>query len=215
MKDSMDENQLSPSNNNDDESTSSRGTDTPTSIIDPGDEKENSNSDSDSEEYFKPIKKLKMMPSSPSSSSPPPNSPEPTDNSKPLTSFLIKDILSYKPKHHSSPCTNVTYNEHHPINGIVRPWDLDTNNFRNHRIQNHLKNTFGHPHPSSLVQNRRPRSADDDSRSERSESDSLESPASTSALNAITSPLDALFEMTSKAFDGVDGSEKSSGKQII
>ncbi|XP_023215772.1 transcription factor LBX1-like [Centruroides sculpturatus] len=66
---------------------------------------------------------------------------------------------------------------------IVRPWDL--NNQEGHR--------------------RRPRSVD--SRSEKSESDSPESPA----LNGNnSSPLDALFEMTSKAFEGLEANEKIS-----
>ncbi|KAG8184463.1 hypothetical protein JTE90_002310 [Oedothorax gibbosus] len=59
---------------------------------------------------------------------------------------------------------------------IVRPWDLGV----------------------------RPRSADDETRSEASSS----SPEG--GVNA--SPLDALFEMTSKAFVGLDAEEKSSGK---
>ncbi|XP_013792434.1 uncharacterized protein LOC106476319, partial [Limulus polyphemus] len=65
--------------------------------------------------------------------------------------------------------------------GIVRPWDLE----------------------SPPAKRRRPRSADDDS---RSESDSPESPG---VGNLVSSPLDALFEMTSKAFDGLDNGEKS------
>ncbi|XP_076372095.1 transcription factor LBX2-like [Tachypleus tridentatus] len=65
--------------------------------------------------------------------------------------------------------------------GIVRPWDLE----------------------SPPAKRRRPRSADDDS---RSESDSPESPG---VGNLASSPLDALFEMTSKAFDGLNNSEKS------
>ncbi|XP_067134920.1 transcription factor LBX2-like [Centruroides vittatus] len=117
------------------------------------------------DEYFKPIKKLRMVPN------PVPNQP------KPLTSFLIKDILNHKATHRRT--TNVT------DKGIVRPWDLD----------------------NSTVSGRRPRSADEDSRSERSESDSPESP---SVSNANTSPLDALFEMTSKAFEGLEANEKNS-----
>lgn len=70
---------------------------------------------------------------------------------------------------------------------IVRPWDL--NNQEGHR--------------------RRPRSVD--SRSEKSESDSPESPA----LNGNnSSPLDALFEMTSKAFEGLEANEKISGRFV-
>lgn len=71
---------------------------------------------------------------------------------------------------------------------IVRPWDLDS---------------------STGGSRRRPRSADDDSRSERSESDSPESPA---VANPNASPLDALFEMTSKAFEGLEANEKANGE---
>jgi hypothetical protein len=194
----------------------SRDTSTPSSIIDPiGEERDNSSSD---EEYFKPYKKLRMQESNeeskkfstplrPTESIPlasPSNGGDASD--KPLTSFLIKDILSHKPKH----CTNIINSE---SRGIVRPWDLDTSHHNtlhhnhNHRSHHHINN-FG-----CIASNRRPRSADDDSRSERSESDSPESPASNSVVGALTSPLDALFEMANKAFDGIDGSEKSSGKQ--
>lgn len=71
---------------------------------------------------------------------------------------------------------------------IVRPWDL------------------------GLESRQRPRSADDETRSEKSESTSFGSPE-VMAVNA--SPLDALFEMTSKAFEGLDAEEKSSGKMIF
>lgn len=87
-----------------------------------------------------------------------------------------------------------------------------------------------------LLPNRRPRSADDDSRSERSESDSPVSVNASSSNATITSgngasssntssgasnnnlnnnnssPLDALFEMTSKAFERNDPSDKNSGQ---
>ncbi|KAG8184043.1 hypothetical protein JTE90_011541 [Oedothorax gibbosus] len=74
--------------------------------------------------------------------------------------------------------------------GIVRPWDLDSSSTGGSR--------------------RRPRSADDDSRSERS--DSPESPA---VANPNASPLDALFEMTSKAFEGLEANEKASGELVL
>lgn len=192
---------------------------TPSSIIDPGDEKDNYSSD---EEYFKPYKRLRMQessgekepkvltvrPSATESRQLETAADEENGSDKPLTSFLIKDILSHKPKH----CTNIINSENR---GIVRPWDLDTSqhntlHHHNHHINNHHINSFGR-----IAPNRRPRSADDDSRSERSESDSSESPASNSAAGALTSPLDALFEMTTKAFDGIDGSEKSSGKSCF
>lgn len=203
----------------------SRDTSTPSSIIDPGEERDNSSSDG---EYFKPYKKLRvkelesiddkepnkfsipLRPNEGIALASPPNGADVSD--RPLTSFLIKDILSHKPKH----CTNIINSE---SRGIVRPWDLETSHHQNHH-NNH--NTHHHKHLSHhmnnfgrIAPNRRPRSADDDSRSERSESDSPESPTSNSVVGALTSPLDALFEMTSKAFDGIDGSEKSSGKHIF
>lgn len=106
--------------------------------------------------------------------------PPPPSASKPLSSFFIKDILNHKPS-----AVQRTLSATGGDRGIVRPWDLD----------------------SSAASRRRPRSADDDSRSERSESDSPESPA---VANPNTSPLDALFEMTSKAFEGLEANEKAS-----
>ncbi|XP_076368924.1 transcription factor LBX2-like [Tachypleus tridentatus] len=94
---------------------------------------------------------------------------------KPLNSFFIKDILNHK--------SSVRRSASFPERSIVRPWDLHT----------------------SDAARRRPRSADEDSRSEKSESDSAESPAAT-CLPA--SPLDALFEMTSKAFEGLEAGVK-------
>ncbi|GFY73926.1 uncharacterized protein TNIN_20091 [Trichonephila inaurata madagascariensis] len=137
---------------------------------------ENSESRHD-DEYFRPIKKLRMVDFRQEMVPSPP---------KPLTSFFIKDILNHKP---STP-------RRHSIStdrGIVRPWDL------------------GGPGSAAATSRRRPRSADDDSRSDKFESDSSESPAGGS-VNA--SPLDALFEMTSKAFEGLDAEEKASGRTI-
>lgn len=126
------------------------------------------------DEYFRPIKKLRMVNIQQNII------PSP---SKPLTSFLIKDILSHK--------SNVTRRHSTSSDrGIVRPWDLGS--------------------PANLTTaSRRPRSADDDSRSDKSESDSSASP---SGVVHNASPLDALFEMTSKAFEGLDADEKSTGK---
>lgn len=74
--------------------------------------------------------------------------------------------------------------------GIVRPWD-DT-----HR------------------NNRRPRSADDDSQSEKSDSDSPDSPQNTHTNGQNSSPLDALFKMTNKAFEGLHSGENPAGKHL-
>ncbi|GAB6024038.1 hypothetical protein CHUAL_008760 [Chamberlinius hualienensis] len=148
----------------------------------------------DDSEYFKPLKRLRMVHISRNNQSPPnqpyslgnpsipnvsqqqlllpPNNPHPIQ--KPLTPFSIKDILNHRPKRTLSEPAR-----------IVRPWDLGNEGDRG-----------------------RPRSADDDS---RSESDCPESPNSAVHQGAAnSSPLDALFEMTSKAFDGVNGGENSS-----
>ncbi|KAK8780065.1 hypothetical protein V5799_018594 [Amblyomma americanum] len=70
--------------------------------------------------------------------------------------------------------------------GIVRPWDLE----------------------SASPGRRRPRSTDEDS---RSESDSADSPAAPQP-HSSTSPLDALFEMTSKAFEGLESGDRAAGE---
>ena len=147
---------------------------------------------------------------------------------KPVRSFLIKDILSPKDSDKdfdSVDCKNES-------RGFIRPWDTDTvpstyiSQLNMAMFQSlHYSaitslhpslNLFQNPYQAALsnyrvMPNRRPRSADDDSRSERSESDSPESPASNSANNSGSSPLDALFEMTSKAFDRTEASDKTSG----
>ncbi|XP_076364041.1 transcription factor LBX2-like [Tachypleus tridentatus] len=96
---------------------------------------------------------------------------------KPLNSFFIKDILNHK--------SSVRQSSSFPERSIVRPWDSHTSDAARHR----------------------PRSADEDSRSEKSESDTPESPSGVTCLSA--SPLDALFEMTSKAFEGLEADGKS------
>lgn len=142
-------------------------------------ERHNDKSSAD-DDYFRPIKKLRMVDVRPNIA--------PSPAQKPLTSFFIRDILNHTP---SAPRRNSIATER----GIVRPWD------------------FGAAttcHSSAAGSRRRPRSADDDSRSDKSDvSDSSESPAGV-AVNA--SPLDALFEMTSKAFEGLDADEKATGK---
>lgn len=61
--------------------------------------------------------------------------------------------------------------------------------------------------------NTRPRSADDDSRSERSDTSDAtpESPANSGGSLMQNSPLDCLYELANKAFDRING-EKSIGK---
>lgn len=149
-----------------------------------------------------------------------------SEKGKPVRSFLIKDILSSSAEESpDSKCEK---------RGFIRPWDTEsapasyinqlnmaTSLFQSlqYSALSNLHpglNIFQHPYQAALsnyrmAPNRRPRSADDDSRSERSESDSPESPASNSANNANSSPLDALFEMTSKAFDRNEADDKTSG----
>ncbi|CAM1317731.1 LBX1 (predicted) [Pycnogonum litorale] len=134
--------------------------------------------DETDDDYYKPLKRLRM-------------SHEPVRN-KPLTPFSITDILD------ASPVVR--------DRRIVRPWDdRDDRNSTNIR---------------------RPRSADDDTHSEKSESDtSPDSPQprnnhhhhhrgrhhhhhrSRDGNGQNSSPLDALFEMTSKAFEGLHSGE--------
>lgn len=146
---------------------------------------------------------------------------------KPVRSFLIKDILSSSAEDSADGKGE--------NRGFIRPWDTESSpnsylnqlNMATSLFQSlHYSalsglhpglNLFQHPYQAALnnyrmMPNRRPRSADDDSRSERSESDSPESPSSNSANNAGSSPLDALFEMTSKAFDRNEAPDKTSGK---
>lgn len=169
------------------------------------------------------------------------------DKSKPLRSFLIKDILSDNNNKDFSDSDQNNDDKLHKINrknseasrGFIRPWDDNDAMANQYLTQLNMASSFiqtlqynaalGSLHPNHLAllhstysgafnnyqalhHNRRPRSADDDSRSERSESDSPESPSSQTTSNVVSSPLDALFEMTSKAFDRKENGDKSSGK---
>lgn len=152
------------------------------------------------------------------------------DKCKPVRSFLIKDILSPNDLDKEFDSLDAKSESR----GFIRPWDTDSGpntylsqlNMATSLFQSlHYSaltnlhpglNLFQNPYQAALssyrvMPNRRPRSADDDSRSERSESDSPESPASNSANNSGSSPLDALFEMTSKAFDRNEANDKVSG----
>lgn len=155
-----------------------------------------------------------------------------SEKCKPTRSFLIKDILSDKEA--EKEYDSVDNNNKNEPRGFIRPWDIESSptsyinqlNMATSLFQSLHYSAIAGLHPGlNLLQNsyqtalsnyrvmpnRRPRSADDDSRSERSESDSPESPASNSGQNnAGSSPLDALFEMTSKAFDRNESGEKAS-----
>lgn len=141
---------------------------------------------------------------------PPPAHQQP----KPLTSFFIKDILSGNKAAAQAAAQRAAQQAvaMSSLAAIVRPWDSPN----------------GTPPP------RRPRSTDEDS---ISESDSPESPASTAAAallhrrhqaalaaaaaaarrqasggdpqNADSSPLDALFEMTSKTFETLEHADRA------
>ncbi|RWS31981.1 transcription factor LBX1-like protein, partial [Leptotrombidium deliense] len=121
---------------------------------------------------------------------------------------------------------------------FVRPWDTSVNRRPHsvseehsiHSSSNHSNNNNNHNrikyytpsimrgekfNGSSKFLNRRPLSADDDSHSERSESESPASPSSGSSKSAVvgnshvnSSPLDALFEMTSKTLEGLNNNDK-------
>lgn len=149
---------------------------------------------------------------------------------KPLRSFLIDDILSHKPKrsHSSTVCSktnghaeqgvHVAHNDHRlqcsPTNyaKIVRPWDVPAarlaapSAFPTFSPPNPFNGSYYHSplflrqHAHSPQTTVRPRSADEDTRSEAS-SDVAESPGGASNCNTINSPLDALFELANKAFD--------------
>ncbi|KAI1287238.1 Transcription factor LBX1 [Halotydeus destructor] len=109
---------------------------------------------------------------------------------------------------------------HHPMLGlppIVRPWDSITPRRplagqSAHSLPGH---SFGDRHHRQLRDtspgqpgNHRPRSADEDGRSEAS-SDIAESPQA--ANNTNSSPLEALFELTNKAIDGLTEEKCPSG----
>ena len=165
----------------------------------------------------------------------------PQRQSKSLTSFLIDDILKHTPKgSHSSLSSfcsksskkSANYENRSCINNkrIVRPWDLKSSSSNSdcikskfeklHRRIAYFKSTGIH-HSRHLISperlDRMSQSADDDSRSDRS--DQSQSPASPSSdldkpglNNSISSPLDALFEMTSKTLEGLNNNDKLGGQ---
>lgn len=127
---------------------------------------------------------------------------------------------------------------------IVRPWDLPSNNRTTGSSSNkrpyshHHQRASSPPHSRSLpgyerthslyVRNRtssspkvsgiRPRSADDDSQSEASSDMSEETTTGRDGNSGKghdgNSPLDALFELTNKALDRVNG-DKSGGEYLV
>lgn len=160
---------------------------------------------SDAEDYFQPKRPRTDSHHQVRSTSAEPVPPPAHQQPKPLTSFFIKDILSgNKAAAQAAAQRAAQQAAMSSLAAIVRPWDSPN----------------GTPPP------RRPRSTDEDS---VSESDSPESPASTAAAallhrrhqaalaaaarrqaggadpqNADSSPLDALFEMTSKTFETLE-----------
>ena len=143
----------------------------------------------------------------------------------------------------STTCTTTTTTSRCANTGaaIVRPWDLPSNNRSTshkrpypHRASPplHSRSLSGYERSHSLyIRNRtssspkvngiRPRSADDDSQSEAS-SDMSEDPAmgrpgdgsGNNGKGDGNSPLDALFELTNKALDRVNG-DKSGGEYLV
>lgn len=143
---------------------------------------------------------------------------------KPLRSFLIDDILSYKPKQDaagkpsaatgsSKPGAIITNSSLSALQ-IVRPWDTEPLAGRAQpwpRGQQH-----GQLLESKHRDFARPRSADDESFDGSEASESSESPAPSNGKmghgNALSSPLDALFQMTSKTLEGLNNNDKIGGE---
>ncbi|RWS16174.1 transcription factor LBX1-like protein, partial [Dinothrombium tinctorium] len=138
---------------------------------------------------------------------------------KPFKSFLIEDILNQKPKrtsnHRSSSNGSKNCEMRNQERAIVRPWDsvaflnTTTSNHGSNRHNECSSHSLGHKLP---VFHFRPRSADDDTRSERSDhSETLADSPSNGNNDNQNSPLDALFELTNKAFDATHRNDKSGG----
>lgn len=130
----------------------------------------------------------------------------PSTTTKSYKSFLIEDIL--KPKKMQSSNSSLDKSDMLPLHrGIVRPWD--NLSFLPRLHEHNLAKII---HSKELI---RPRSADDDSRSDRS--DLSEATSECAVNNNIinqSSPLNALFELTNKALDNINES-KSIGESFL
>lgn len=178
--------------------------------------------DSDNEDYFKPLKKLKMIETDRRMISP---TIEVEDRQDGVKSFSIADILNHKPS--SKPqCTR-----------IVRPWDIDPADVEAHHqrlesLHRHLKvqQQLALLRPDFMGFNASYTSETGSDRSSSVASDCCSPdivPASVQrqrhhqqqqqgkqGVGPGATPLDALFQMTSKTFDSSAG-ESSAGKDLL
>lgn len=178
-------------------------------------EESNCNCD-ESEDYFKPLKKLKMVhlesERSERRTSPTIDVEERTDG---VRSFSIADILNHRP---AKP----------PINRIVRPWDPDPETEAQQsleRLHRHLKVQqqqiallrpdfagFGTSYTSETGSDRSSSVASDCCSPDIVTTSRQRTQQGQKVPGAT--PLDALFQMTSKTFDSNQG-ESSAGKFIF
>lgn len=149
------------------------------------------------------------------------------NNAKPLRSFLIDDILSYKPKKDasvkqsnasaSSKSSTIVNNSNNSLSAsqIVRPWDTESRSaWPGARGSSSQPLDVSSKHLRDFA---RPRSADDESFDGSEVSEDSESPASSTyhkSNNVISSPLDALFQMTSKTLEAINNTDKVGGTFI-
>lgn len=163
--------------------------------------------ESDAEDYFKPLKRLKMVPERRTSPT-----VEVEERSDGVKSFSIVDILNHRP---SKPQTN----------RIVRPWDIDPDVEAQQRLESfhrHLKVqqlALFRPDFASFNASYTSETGSDRSSSVASDCCSPDIAPSTQRQRQQgkqpgATPLDALFQMTSKTFDSSAG-ETSAGRNII
>ncbi|KAL1494789.1 hypothetical protein ABEB36_010330 [Hypothenemus hampei] len=177
-------------------------------------------SDSDTEDYFKPLKKLKMVETDRRLTSPTVEVEERQDGVK---SFTIADILNHKP---SKPqCTR-----------IVRPWDIDPAEVEVHHqrlesLHRHLKVqqqlALLRPEFMGFTANYTSETGSDRSSSVASDCCSPDIVSSSvqrqrqqqqtgkQAGGPGATPLDALFQMTSKTFDSSAGESSADGQNHL
>lgn len=176
------------------------------------------NGDSDTEDYFKPLKKLKMVETDRRISPTVEIEERPPDGVK---SFSIADILNHKPTIKPTQCSR-----------IVRPWDIDHDleaqqrleSFHRHLKVQHL--AFLRPEFAAFNASYTSETGSDRSSSVASDCcspDIVTTPSAAAAAHRQrqqqqqqgkqpgATPLDALFQMTSKTFDSSAG-ESSAGK---
>lgn len=174
--------------------------------------------DSDSEDYFKPLKKLKMVETD-RRISPTVEIEERPENG--VKSFSITDILNHKPANKPTQC-----------NRIVRPWDIDHDleaqqrleSFHRHLKVQHL--AFLRPDFAAFNASYTSETGSDRSSSVASDCCSPDIVSPSAAVHRQrqqqqqqgkqpgATPLDALFQMTSKTFDSSAG-ESSAGKKLF